>query len=107
LLYQNCRWYDLYPKLGFVLQLLQLVPVKQQVVIGFQLSQYLLHRSIMLPVGLTGLPRGNRWYDQVESLVISLEQLKSAPHPIKQQTTDFLMRHLKEIRIHPSESFCA
>ncbi len=94
--YQPCRWYDVYPGLAFVLKLVRLMPHERQTLVGERLNQYLSHRIINTPQEQTASPRGNRWYDEVEPLVDSLNRLKSAPHVVKQQSTDFLLSILEE-----------
>jgi hypothetical protein len=96
LAYQPCRWYDVYPGLAFVLKLVRLMPYERQTLIGERLNQYLSHRMTNTPQEQASVPRGNRWYDEVEPLFDSLERLKSAPHAVKQQSTDFLLTVLEE-----------
>jgi hypothetical protein len=94
--YQSCRWYDVYPKLAFVLRLIRLIPHEKQMLLGERLNDYLDNRTIQVLKDLQGIPRGNRWYDDVETLVEGLERLKGAPHSVKQQSTDFLIHSLNE-----------
>lgn len=102
--YQHCRWYDPYPGLAFILKLLRLMPREQQTVVGERLNQYLLYRMIHLSGPAN--PTGNRWYDEVPGLLEGLERLKVAPDPIKQQSTDFLVKLLEEAEASP-QAFCA
>lgn len=101
--YQQCRWYDIYPGLAFVLKLIRLMPEEKQSFVGNRLNQYLSYRSVTDTIIVK--EKGNRWYDQVPSLLEGLERLKSAPHPVKQQSTEFLIRLLEEPE--SSEADCA
>ncbi len=94
--YQNCRWYDVYPGLVFVLKLIQLMPAERQAYIGERLNQFLAHRSVSSVISYENLLRGNRWYDAVPSLVDSLERLQRAPHVVKHQSSDFLISLLDD-----------
>lgn len=94
--YQPCRWYDLYPGLAFVLKLVRLMPYEKQVWVGERLKQYLAHRMGTETGDFQPLFEGNRWYDNIPSLVTGLEQLKTAPPAIKQQSSDFLIRILEQ-----------
>jgi hypothetical protein len=100
--YQNCRWYDLYPGLAFILKLIRLMPHEKQCLLGQRLDQYLIHRgAVLIREPSPNPPRGNRWYDEVEPLVSSLEHLKQAPDPVKRQSTDYLMKLVEEFQPAP------
>jgi hypothetical protein len=70
------------------------MPIEMQAFVGLRLKDYLLHRSVT-NAPLMDLPEGNRWYDEVPALRESLEQLKSAPHAVKHQSTAFLSQLLE------------
>ena len=99
--YQHCRWYDVYPRLAFVLKLIRLMPQERQQVFGERLNHYLDSRQVLCITDFETLSSGNRWYDRVDTLLQSLERLKSAPHLVKQQTSDFLFHLLEDTKSDP------
>jgi hypothetical protein len=101
--YRKCRWYDVYPALAFILKLIQLMPSEQQAFVGGRLNEYLSYRAVAPARSNASAPRGNRWYDDVEILMHSLERLKSAPCPVQEQSADFLMNLFDS----PERSRCA
>lgn len=102
--YQHCRWYDVYPRLAFVLRLVRLMPQEKQVLLGQRLHEYLAHRSPSQPGPQAAAVQSNRWYDDVPGLTDSLERLKASPPPVKEQSADYLL-HLVET--FKSSTWCA
>lgn len=85
-----------------MLTLLRLLPLETQHRAGQRLAEYLSNRMVLTPNETLLNTKGNRWYDTVDPLMESLEQMKTASHPIKLQCTDFLSRLLDV-----SDSHCA
>lgn len=97
--YRQCRWYDPYPGLTFALKLISLMPPKNQSLIGVCLNEYLTQRHIARICSESHSGKQSRWYDSIDPLFESLEKLKLTPDVIKFQSTDFLMRLIKDISV--------
>lgn len=98
MVFQQCRWYDVYPRLAFLLKLVRLMPIAQQAWVGQELNGFLTRHGIGTVPRYVSDRTGNRWYDGVVPLTESLARLKSAPDPIKQQGTDFLFRLVSQVK---------
>ncbi len=96
MVYQHCRWYDKYPRLADILQLIRLLPAEKQRQLGERLHQYLSHRLVEDTNPLPQSPLGHRWYDDVDPLMASLDQLQTAPEAVKYQSMDFLSQLLEQ-----------
>lgn len=102
--YQNCRWYDVYPSLSFVLKLVRLLPAETQTLFGERLNDFLSHRVVQsLALENSEYAAGNRWYDEVPVLMAGLERLKQAPQSVKVQSSDFLLQLMKDAEVPSSQ----
>ncbi|MEM0951176.1 MAG: hypothetical protein AAGI66_03420 [Cyanobacteria bacterium P01_H01_bin.74] len=113
MVYQLCRWYDLYPRLSFALKLLYLSPATVQAKANHQLiillkktvenelvnqpPDHVSNTTEPKQINLTeNSPAQNRWYDDSSDSTNAFEVLKKAPDFVKHQVADLLLNFLME-----------
>jgi len=97
--YQQCRWYDPYPKLAFALQLLYLSPQGLQRQALHDLRVFLTHEwgerqthnllSRHKPASLK-----HRWYDEDPQTAGTLDLIKESTATFKNRVADQLLEML-------------
>ncbi len=97
--YTYCRWYDVHPRFGFLLNLVRLMPAHRQRLVAERMNHFLASRSVM-PVLWHQVPwDGHRWYDAVPELLYSLERLKQAPQYVQAQSVTHLANVLADMGV--------
>jgi hypothetical protein len=100
--YQQCRWYDPYPKLAFALKLLYLSPQGLQRQALQDLRSFLTHEwgerqmhhllSRHKPVSLK-----HRWYDEDPQTAGTLDLIKESTSSFKNRVADQLLKLLLSV----------
>lgn len=98
--YQQCRWYDPYPRLAFALKLLYFAPGTVQLKATLELQRYLADQwdSPSAQKALHEMKnrqnQGKRWYDENQQTFETVELLKNSPDFLKSRVADTLLEIL-------------
>jgi hypothetical protein len=95
--YQQCRWYDPYPKLAFALKLLYLSPqgLQRQALQGLRtfLTQEWGEKQTHQLLDQKQ-PEGHRWYDEDPQTIGTLDLIKESTASFKNRVADQLLKLL-------------